>query len=355
MGLDYKQAGVDIDQGEALVDWLKSTQPKKWPHQERLVGGIGGFSALFRADFQNMTEPCLVSCTDGVGTKVKLATHFGSYQGVGQDLVAMCVNDMICVGAQPLFFLDYYSTGKLEQEAARDFLEGVRQACLKSEMALIGGETAEMPDVYSAGEFDCAGFSVGVVDRPKALGAHRVSAGDALVWVSSSGFHSNGFSLIRKVFAEDLDQHKDELLKPTALYPELVSQLRASSVEISAIANITGGGMDNIPRVLPENLMAKLQPWSVPQPFLQVKTRAELDWPDLLRTLNCGVGLVLVLPESNTTQAIEVCRGQGYQAGVLGEVGLLEDSAPERVQQFRWSLDFESMQSQNAAAMEGLS
>lgn len=352
MGIDYKKAGVDIDEGEALVDWLKETQPKKWPHQDRLVGGLGGFSALFRADFRNMKEPCLVSCTDGVGTKVKLASHFRSYAGVGQDLVAMCVNDMICVGAQPLFFLDYYSTGKLEQEAARDFLDGVRQACLKSEMALIGGETAEMPDIYAAGEFDCAGFSVGVVDKEQAFGSHRVKNGDRLLAVKSSGFHSNGFSLIRRVFAEDLDQYKDELLEPTALYPELVSALKTAAVEISAIANITGGGMDNIPRVLPEGCVADLKPWSVPELFLEVKKRADLDWPGLLRTLNCGIGLVLVVASQQFERAVEVCRTCGLETYDLGAVRPVHDGDSDETLQRRWSLDLEQMGEKHAQSLQ---
>ena len=204
MSMDYKQAGVDVAAGDALVDWLKSTNPKKFPHQDKIVSGIGGFAALFRADFSKMKEPCLVSCTDGVGTKVKLAAEFGRYREVAQDLVAMCVNDMVCCGAQPLFFLDYYATGKLQLDAAKDFLSGVRDACHESDCALIGGETAEMPGVYHEKDFDCAGFAVGVVDKPEALGPHRVKVGDRLLGLASSGFHSNGYSLLRKVFAEDL-------------------------------------------------------------------------------------------------------------------------------------------------------
>ncbi len=212
MAIDYKQAGVDVEAGDALVDWLKASAPARWPHQDRLVAGIGGFAALFRADFKELSEPCLVSCTDGVGTKIKVAVHFDSFKEVAQDLVAMCVNDMVCCGATPLFFLDYYASGKLRLPAAKNFLAGVQAACIESNCALIGGETAEMPGVYEGNDFDCAGFSVGVVDRPKALGAHRVQAGMRLLGVSSSGFHSNGFSLLRKVFAQDMDQWREQLL-----------------------------------------------------------------------------------------------------------------------------------------------
>lgn len=343
MGIDYKQAGVDIEQGDALVDWLKSNQPKSWPHQERLVGGLGGFSALFRADFKEMQEPCLVSCTDGVGTKLKVATHFKSYAGVGQDLVAMCVNDLLCVGAQPLFFLDYYATGKLESEMAQDFLSGVQAACLQSELALIGGETAEMPGVYQPGDFDCAGFCVGVVDRPKALGAHNVKPGDALIGLKSSGFHSNGFSLIRKIFENDFDDHRDILLEPTALYVETLRALSQSGVQLHAVANITGGGLDNILRVLPDSTAVNLKAWQVPEPFLEVKRRGDMKWKDLLRTLNCGLGMVLILPEEDKQKALDVLASDKYWGGF--ELGSVVSSSEKT-----WILDEAALQ---AASEEG--
>jgi phosphoribosylformylglycinamidine cyclo-ligase len=254
----------------------------------------------------------------------------------------------------PCFFLDYYSTGKLEQKAAREFLDGVRQACLDSEMALIGGETAEMPDIYSAGEFDCAGFSVGVVDREKAYGAHRVSSGDHLIWVASSGFHSNGYSLLRKVFAEDLADHQQELMTPTALYPQLITALKSDAVTVSAIANITGGGMDNIPRVLPDNLLAELEPWQLPSGFLRVKKRAELEWPSLLRTLNCGIGLVLIVPHTQAEKVRLVCENQGFASGDLGKVREVGDSDDSESKARRWTLDFEMMQKFNDSAMKDL-
>jgi len=345
LGIDYKQSGVDIQQGDSLVDWLKSTSPSEWPHQSRLVEGIGGFSALFRADFQSMQEPCLVSCTDGVGTKVKLASYFSEYAGVGQDLVAMCVNDMICVGAQPLFFLDYYATGKLEQDSAREFLGGVRQACLDSDMALIGGETAEMPDVYQKGDFDCAGFSVGVVDRPKALGAHRVEPGHSLLGISSSGFHSNGFSLLRKVYASELDRHKDELLRPTALYPKFVNTLLQKTEGVAAIANITGGGMDNIPRVLPKHLVAQLAPWELPESFLDVKSRGDMKWMDLLTTLNCGIGLVLVCEPGVVNLIRSEAKQFDFEAIPLGTVLEPKEALPETGR--RWSLNEDELSDMN--------
>jgi phosphoribosylformylglycinamidine cyclo-ligase len=319
LAIDYKQAGVDVEAGDALVDWLKSNAPKRWPHQDRLVEGIGGFAALFRADFKDYREPCLVSCTDGVGTKIKLAVHFGSYREVAQDLVAMCVNDLICCGAKPLFFLDYYATGKLRLEAAKDFLSGVQAACLEAECALIGGETAEMPGVYEGADFDCAGFSVGVVDRPRALGPARVKVGHRLLGVSSSGFHSNCFSLLRKVFAADLDQWRDELLKPTALYVKLVqAALGVSGLE--AVAHITGGGLDNLPRVLPAGTRARVKPWPVPAPFLEVKTRSGMAWSSLLTTLNCGLGMIWVVRPESFDALGAIVREHGFKAFDLGAV-----------------------------------
>lgn len=319
MAIDYKSAGVDIAAGDALVDWLKETQPKNLPHADRLVAGIGGFASLFRADFPKMKEPCLVTCTDGVGTKLKVATHFEDYSTIGQDLVAMCVNDMICCGAQPLLFLDYYATGKLELEAAKSFLAGVRQACIDSDCLLIGGETAEMPGVYREGDFDCAGFSVGVVDREAALGAHRVSSGDRLVGVASSGFHSNGFSLLRKVFAEDMDNWREALLEPTALYVKLANSLLKEDL-LNAAANITGGGIDNILRVVPKGSVLNLQKWDWPENFLEVQKRTGLDDVGMLKTLNCGLGLALIVSKENEAKVHEICSQNGHKSWALGEV-----------------------------------
>ena len=326
MAIDYKEAGVDIEAGDALVDWLKSNAPAKWPHQDRLVEGIGGFAALFRADFKDLKEPCLVSCTDGVGTKIKIAVHFESYREVAQDLVAMCVNDLICCGARPLFFLDYYATGRLRLPAAKDFLAGVQAACVESDCALIGGETAEMPGVYDGNDFDCAGFSVGVVDRAQALGPARVKSGMKLLGVASSGFHSNGFSLLRKLFAADLDQWKQELLKPTALYVKLVhAAIKEGGVE--ACAHITGGGMENVPRVLPKGTAAVLNSWPVPAPFLEVKKRSGLAWKDLLVTLNCGIGMVWVVRPEKLEALRALCAKMGHRAYDLGSVEALSNGA----------------------------
>ena len=291
--MDYKQAGVDVEVGESLVDWLQNKGPKRWPHQERLVSGVGGFSALFRGGFPEMESPCLVSAADGVGTKVLLASYFGEFQGVGQDLVAMCVNDLVCCGARPLFFLDYYATGKLNAKRAQLFLKGVQEACLASDCALVGGETAEMPGVYKGDDFDCAGFAVGVVDEKEVLGAHLVQGGDRLMAFGSSGFHSNGFSLLRQVFEKDLAQWQKCLMTPTKLYVKPLQQLlELEGGGLHALAHMTGGGMDNLCRVMPLGMRAGLREWDIPPPFLEVQKRASLDRISLLKTFNCGVGMV---------------------------------------------------------------
>jgi phosphoribosylformylglycinamidine cyclo-ligase len=316
--LNYKTAGVDVEAGDALVDWLKEER-RPWPHQERIVDGIGGFASLFRIQFPEMKKPCLVTCTDGVGTKVKIAAEFENYSTVGQDLVAMCVNDLICTGGIPLLFLDYYATGKLNLKAAQGFLASVSRACRESECALVGGETAEMPGVYQANDFDCAGFAVGIVDEDKAWGAHRVKSGDRIYALSSSGFHSNGYSLLRRVFEKDLATWKDVLLTPTALYVRVTKAIQAQT-EIHAAAHITGGGIENIPRILPEGWDWERRQWSWPEPFKEVQRRTGLSSNEMLTTLNCGIGFCYVAPVA----AEKVIRQEGERAGFqvydLGEV-----------------------------------
>lgn len=321
--MDYKSSGVDVEAGDALVEWLKQDSSPQ-AHREHVLGGIGGFAALFKlGHFAKMEDPCLVSCTDGVGTKVKLAAEFNQYQSVAQDLVAMCVNDMICSGATPLFFLDYYASGKLDLVAAKDFLAGVRKACDESLCNLIGGETAEMPGVYQPPDFDCAGFSVGIVDRKKVLGAHKVKVGSRLLGLASSGFHSNGFSLLRKVFADDLAKWKDVLLKPTALYVKVALEaLKTDGVQ--AIAHITGGGMDNIPRVIPESTKAVLNSWKWPEHFLEVQRRTKMSDQKMLETLNCGVGLVMMVDPSKWQDVKDVVEKAGHQTF---DLGVIESSA----------------------------
>ncbi len=343
----YKEAGVDVEAGDALVDWLikssagkksgkkSKTQKLKTPHQDKIVSGIGGFAALFRANFKGMKSPCLVSSTDGVGTKVKIAAEFGRYEGIGQDLVAMCVNDLACVGAEPLFFLDYYATGKLDLDAAKTFLASVRQACHDSGCALIGGETAEMPGVYAGNDFDCAGFSVGVVDEKATLGAHRVKAGDRILGIESSGFHSNGYSLLRRIFADDLEKWADVLLRPTHLYATLVRAVLKASKGLNAVAHVTGGGFDNLLRVVPDGVALDINPWAVPDIFLEVKKRGQMEWPELLRTLNCGIGLVLFVKAKDFKAIQKVVAKQGFKTYDLGAVVKSKEKT--------WNLDFSKL------------
>lgn len=345
MTLTYKEAGVDVTAGDQLVDWLrKPNQVSKalQQKQKQVLQGIGGFAALYKAKFPGCKSPTLVTCTDGVGTKVLVASRFNDFSSIGQDLVAMCVNDLICTGGEPLLFLDYYACGELRLADAKSFLTGLRKACHEASSLLIGGETAEMPGVYQAGHFDCAGFAVGVVDQSKILGPHKVKKGDRLIAVASSGFHSNGYSLLRKVFADDMEKWKDELLRPTALYVSLAQALKGGR-ELKAMAHITGGGLDNVPRILPKGLRANLQAWSVPSPFMEVKKRTGLSWQEILTSLNCGIGLVLVVSPKGEAAALKKIKLAGHQAWSFGEVVTQKSKSSEP----DWQLSFEEMKGLN--------
>lgn len=299
MSLTYKEAGVDIKAGDALVDWLKG-QKVNDPHKDKVISGIGGFSALFKADFSSMKEPCLVSSTDGVGTKLKWAIDKKMYKEIGQDLVAMCVNDMLCCGAQPLFFLDYYASGRLNLDHAKDFLSGLQSACVESGCSLIGGETAEMPGLYSGDDFDCAGFSVGVVDKVKALGKHNVSLGNKIYGLESSGPHSNGYSLLRKLFEPSEDEWVKQLMAPTKLYFKAFEAIR-KKINVNAAAHITGGGFSNITRVLPEGMLADFKSLELSSLFLEIQKRSQLTKMQMLETFNCGYGFMIITDEISAT------------------------------------------------------
>lgn len=318
--MDYKSAGVDIEKGDAFVDWLKADKGPK-PHQDKIVDGIGGFASIFRFDYPNMSEPCLVSATDGIGTKLKLAIDMKKYDTLGQDLVAMCANDLICTGAQPLFFLDYFATSHLDLEQAQPFLAGVRKACDEAQMALIGGETAEMPGLYQPKDFDCAGFAVGVVDRPKILKSDNVKIGHKAIGIASSGFHSNGYSLLRRLFSseEDIKLWGDQLLTPTALYVQLALKLLAAG-PVSAMAHITGGGIHNVSRVLPQGVGLKLKSWSFPELVTEAQNRAQISTQEMLKTFNCGIGLVILLPEEQVSQAQSLITKEKLSSFDLGEI-----------------------------------
>jgi len=313
--MDYKSAGVDVDKGDQLVEWIQDTQAKG-PFDDKMISGVGGFASIMKFDFPEYKEPCIVSSTDGVGTKLKVAVHFNKYDTIGQDLVAMCVNDLACCGARPLFFLDYYATGKLDLEQARPFLAGVRKACMEVGAQLVGGETAEMPGVYHDRDFDCAGFSVGLVDKSKILGPQNVREGDVAIGVASSGFHSNGFSLLRKVFEQDMDKWEKELLQPTALYTNLVLDLMKS--DIHAVAHITGSGMDNIPRVIPEGLTLRMKSWEWPNTFKEVQKRTGMSDKQMLGTLNCGIGLVVMAPAAKRAEVEATIEKHKFKTYFLG-------------------------------------
>jgi phosphoribosylformylglycinamidine cyclo-ligase len=315
--IDYKDSGVDVVAGDALVDWLADDKTET-PHKSQIISGIGGFASLFRLNTTQYKKPCLVTCTDGVGTKVLLAVHAESYKEVAQDMVAMCVNDLITTGADPLMFLDYYATSKLDLKAAQEFLTGVKEACLKSDCALVGGETAEMPGVYKDKDFDCAGFAVGIVDEDQRLGSHLVKAGDAVIGISSNGFHSNGYSLLRKAYAKDLAQNLEMLLRPTHLYVEFSKKIR--ELKVHALAHITGGGMENIPRVLPKGLGLNLKSWAWPKEFLEVQKRTGMSDQQMLETLNCGIGFVVICSADDAGQVSQIAKKLKFTPYDLGTI-----------------------------------
>ena len=328
--IDYKKSGVDVQAGDDLVSWLQSPTNSEesikkhlksdvTDFKERVISGIGGFSALYNIAFPQFKEPLLISATDGVGTKVKLASFFGEYEGVAQDLVAMCVNDLICCGGTPLFFLDYYATGKLDLDDAKSFLTGIRKACERSHMVLIGGETAEMPGVYQNKDFDCAGFAIGVVDKQAMWGAEKVTAGDSIIGLSSSGFHSNGYSLLRKVFENDYSKYKKWLLEPTRLYVDAVMEVK-KEFDIHAAAHITGGGIENLPRVIPERMKAEIKKWEMPDCFKEVMLRTGLSDSELRKTLNCGIGFMFIVNSKDTDRIMNCLKNLGHEPQLLGNV-----------------------------------
>lgn len=313
--MNYKNAGVDTLKGDEFVNWIGKRSNKRSPHQDKIVEAVGGFASLFRLP-KDIKNPCIVSCTDGVGTKVKLAVELKHYDGIGQDLVAMCVNDLMCTGGSPLFFLDYLAMGKLDLNQAKKILASIKQACNVSNLALIGGETAEMPGVYVGDDFDCAGFSVGVVDETKRWGAHNVKSGDALIALPSSGFHSNGYSLVRKIFASEKPAFKKTLLTPTFLYVEFLEDLK-TKLNIKAAAHITGSGIENIPRVIPSHMYCQLTPWEFPRIFKKAQDQAGLSHDEMLITFNCGVGLVLVVSAKDKELVLKLAKSYFKGKNVL--------------------------------------
>ncbi len=330
--LSYKDAGVDIDAGEALVQRIKSVA--KATARKEVVGGLGGFGALCRIP-QGYKSPLLVSGTDGVGTKLKLALDFNKHDTIGQDLVAMCVNDLLVCGAEPLFFLDYYATGKLDVDTAEAVIKGIGDGCKLSNCALIGGETAEMPGMYHDDDYDLAGFCVGVVEESEVITGENVQEGDVLIGIASSGVHSNGYSLVRKVIdvakvdtnAETIDGKplKDVLLTPTKIYVKAIQALQTSlgNANLHAMAHITGGGLtENLPRVLPDTLTAQIsvKSWDFPPVFKWLQEKGNIEPMEMVRTFNCGVGFVVVVPSDKADEAIKVLNESGETAWKLGEI-----------------------------------
>lgn len=330
--LSYKDAGVDIDAGNALVDRIKGVV--KRTRRPEVMGGIGGFGALCELPTK-YNEPVLVSGTDGVGTKLRLALDMKKHDTIGIDLVAMCVNDLIVQGAEPLFFLDYYATGKLDVDTAADVVAGIGEGCVQAGCALIGGETAEMPGMYEGEDYDVAGFCVGVVEKSEVIDGTKVAAGNALIAVGSSGPHSNGYSLIRKILEvsnADLNEELngrtigEQLLEPTKIYIKSALKMIAEH-DIHAISHITGGGFwENIPRVLPEGTKAVVDgnSWEWPAIFAWLQEKGNVETHEMYRTFNCGVGLIVALPKDQADAAVELLKAEGENAWVIGEIASAE-------------------------------
>lgn len=327
--LSYKDAGVDIDAGNALVDRIKGAVKKT--RRPEVMGGLGGFGALCALP-QKYREPVLVSGTDGVGTKLRLAMDLKRHDTIGIDLVAMCVNDLVVQGAEPLFFLDYYATGKLDVDTAARVVEGIAAGCLQSGCALVGGETAEMPGMYHGDDYDVAGFCVGVVEKADIIDGSRVAAGDALIALASSGPHSNGYSLVRKILEVSQTNPAttelagkplaDHLLAPTRIYVKPVLDLIAHH-DIHAIAHLTGGGFwENIPRVLPEGTQAAIDEstWQWPAIFEWLQQAGNVTRHEMYRTFNCGVGMIIALPADQASAAIARLNQAGEQAWQIGTI-----------------------------------
>ena len=320
--LTYKKTGVDINKANEFVK--KIVPIIETTYNKNTLGTIGSFGGFFKADFSGMKDPVLVSATDGVGTKLLVARAAKKFDTVGIDLVAMCANDVVTCGARPLFFLDYFATGKIETAVAVDIVKGIALGCKKAECALIGGETAEMPGLYNNEDFDLAGFCVGVVGRKKVIDGSAVKAGDRILGLASSGIHSNGYSLVRKIFSksEMRGKYKKELLKPTCIYVKPVLEL-IKNFKVKAMAHITGGGFyDNIPRVLPDGTAASIDKgsWKTPDIFEIIRNRANLSDEEIYRTFNMGIGMAVILDKREVRSAIEKLKTFGVKAWNIGEV-----------------------------------
>ncbi|MCF8190848.1 MAG: phosphoribosylformylglycinamidine cyclo-ligase [Polynucleobacter sp.] len=338
-GLSYRDAGVDIDAGDDLVDRIKPLAKKTM--REGVLAGIGGFGALFEVP-KRYKEPVLVSGTDGVGTKLRLAFEWNRHDTIGQDLVAMSVNDILVQGAEPLFFLDYFACGKLTVDTAATVVGGIATGCELSGCALIGGETAEMPGMYPPGEYDLAGFAVGAVEKSKIITGATIAPGDVVLAIASSGAHSNGYSLVRKIIeragakpTDDLGGRPlgDVVMAPTQIYVKPLLKL-INEINVKGMAHITGGGLvDNVPRVLPENTQAVLHrdSWQMPELFRWLQMKGGVADAEMVRVFNCGIGMVVIVSASQADAAIQSLKAEGLHAWTVGEVVERPVGAPQTI------------------------
>jgi len=321
----YKLAGVDIAAGNSLIDKIKAdVGATQGPN---VLGNIGGFAGMLKID-ESVNNPTLVACTDGVGTKVALAQENNKLDTVGQDLVAMCVNDLITCGAQPLFFLDYFATSALDVDQAALIIKSIAKACKDSNCALLGGETAEMPGHYVGNNFDLAGFSVGIVDQNKIINGSDISNGDIIIGIESSGPHSNGYSLIRKIISEssspnnEINAIKELALRPTILYPNLINGL-LQKIEVKGMAHITGGGItENIPRIIPKDLNIDIikDSWEYLEIFKWLKDQGGISEDDMFRIFNCGIGMTLIINPNIKDETLNLIKNSGYKAYHIGNI-----------------------------------
>lgn len=338
--LTYRDAGVDTKEGERAVKLMKDHVKKTF--NDNVLTGLGGFGGLFRLPVEGMKEPVLVSGTDGVGTKLKIAFMMDKHDTVGIDCVAMCVNDILCQGAKPLFFLDYIATGKVGAEKVADIVSGIAEGCLQGESALIGGETAEMPGFYSDGEYDMAGFSVGIVDKDKIITGEKIAAGDVIIGLPSSGIHSNGYSLVRKVFFEKMGYDTGDyleslgetlgetLLRPTKIYAKACNAV-VPDFPIKGIVHVTGGGFfENVPRVLPAGVSGEFQlgSWNIPPIFEEIQRCGNIELMEMFATFNMGIGMMMFVAEPEGQKVVDTLRAVGEDAAVIGKV---TDNDGERV------------------------
>ena len=338
--MDYKTSGVDVTAGRAFVERIKSCVEKT--HKSEVIGGLGGFGGCIRIP-KGYESPVLVAGTDGVGTKLELAQQYGCHFGVGIDLVAMCVNDVITNGAQPLFFLDYIASGTLTPDALAEVIEGIASGCGQSNCSLLGGETAEMPGFYPSGRYDLAGFCVGVVENHYLIDGKQINCDDQIIGIKSNGVHSNGFSLVRKVLSlANVDENTlygreksnliQSFLEPTAIYVQLIEKLLKENLPIHGMAHITGGGLpENLPRIFPPGLSPRLDKtsWEIPELFNWLQNAGDIPEIDLWNTFNMGIGFCLIVPKNEASSALEICKRNHFMAWNIGQVVESQDHSKD--------------------------